>query len=372
MTSGAGQEVRGKRSVSGLLPLATRLVPQASSCAALGIVFFGLLQLDLPIVRYLRTVTSHRAGEQLTIPWMAFTSDAGDWIGEGSHLIAVSLMLLAVGWILSRATLKAAGVETLVAHGLAALLSNALKHLIGRPRPKFVHSGEWQFTPTWASGLDSFPSGHTTATFAVATVLAKRCPSLGVPIIGVALFVGVSRILRGSHFPTDVFGGAVLGVVSGSLASAPWKDWRHSLEAGLRHAAIGTTAVFAVLWSLARPADTSVTGILLMGLGLISLVSGLWLRRRKWRSPSAHESLWEGPASLPCIVYGLACMTTAPIVIAAAGFAGLAYGAHALPAQPAEPAASPFKKAMKETGLIAGLLLALAILFEGRGVMPFQ
>ncbi|NJO83299.1 MAG: phosphatase PAP2 family protein [Blastochloris sp.] len=94
---------------------------------------------------------------------------------------------------------------------LAQQHERGLKHLIGRPRPKFAHSGEWQLTPSWASGLDSFPSGHSAASFAVATVLAKRFPAVGPLCLGIAAFVALSRILRGSHFPTDVFGGAVVG-----------------------------------------------------------------------------------------------------------------------------------------------------------------
>ena len=185
------------------------LVSIASSAVALAIVSYGLFQLDLPIVRYLRTFTSHRAGEQITVPWMAWTSDAGDWIGEGFHLLAISVVLLAIGWSLSKPHFKRSGIETLWAHGMAALLSNGLKHLLGRPRPKFVHSGEWQLSPTWASGLDSFPSGHTTASLPLLRCWPSGFPPFGPLCFIIAAFIGLSRVIRGSHFPTDVFGGAL-------------------------------------------------------------------------------------------------------------------------------------------------------------------
>ena len=70
----------------------------ASSVAALGITFYALLQLDFPIVRYVRVFTTHRAGEQLTVPWMAWTSEAGDWLGDGFRLLVISAVLLAIGW----------------------------------------------------------------------------------------------------------------------------------------------------------------------------------------------------------------------------------------------------------------------------------
>jgi membrane-associated phospholipid phosphatase len=60
----------------------------------------------------------------------------------------------------------------------------------------------------------SFPSGHTTAAFSVATVFARRYRNhRWVPWVayGVAGVIGFSRITLQSHFPADVFLGAALG-----------------------------------------------------------------------------------------------------------------------------------------------------------------
>ncbi len=339
------------------------------SCAALAAVFYGLIQLDLPIVHYVRSVTIHLPWDQLVIPWMAFTSQAGDWIGEGSHLAALSLLLLAVGWWWAKPPLTTAGFQTLVAHGLAALISNGLKHVLGRPRPKFVHSGEWQFAPSWTSGLDSFPSGHTTASFAVATVLARRFPWSAPLCLIVAAFVGLSRVLRGSHFPTDVVGGAVLGIVSGCLASAPWTAWRASLSEGLAYAAIGAAGAFAVLWTLSHHADDGFTGVLLMGLGLVTVASGFWMRRHRWigREPVGRRR--EEQASLLLIAYGLACITTAPLVVASVGLACLAHGVQGRSAS--VPPRTHLSPVLMDSLLVAGVILALSLLVAGRGVLPF-
>jgi undecaprenyl-diphosphatase len=347
-------------------------VPLALSCAAIVLVFIGLLEFDLPVVRYLRLFTTHSAGEALTVPWMAWVSDAGDWVGEGSRLVAVSAVLLIAGWSFSKPTVTSAAVETLLAHGIAALLSNGLKHLLGRPRPKFVHSGEWQFTPSWASGWDSFPSGHTTASFAVAAVLARRFPSLGPFCYGVAIFVGLSRVIRGSHFPTDVFGGAVLGLLSGSLASAPWTDWRASIRDGLRHAAVGAVAAFALLWALARPADGGTAGAAFTGLGAAAVASGLWLRRAKWSAGERLVTAWEDKASRALIGYGLAAMTTAPLVVAAAGLACLALMLGGADDQGPIPPTSHVRSMVGEAVLVGSVGLAVLILVEGRGVLPLS
>jgi undecaprenyl-diphosphatase len=300
---------------------------------------------------------------------MAFTSNAGDWIGEGSHLVAVSAVLLVAGWVFSKRTVRTAGIETLLAHGLAALLVNGLKHLIGRPRPKFVHSGDWQFTPSLVSGLDSFPSGHATASFAVATVMAKRFPTVGPLCLGVAIFVALSRILRGAHFPTDVVGGAVLGVLSGSIASAPLKEWRASLLQGLLQAALGTCALFALLWTLSHQAEEGIAAVLLVGLGVVTTVSGLWLRRTTWISDTGPGFNWRGHAAPVLIAYGLAAMTTSPLVLASVGFACLAaWIAASKESRPERPE----WLLLREGVLLVGVLFALLMLYEGRGVLPFR
>ncbi|NJL17227.1 MAG: phosphatase PAP2 family protein [Nitrospira sp.] len=169
------------------------------SCAALALSFFGWAQFDLPVTKYVRSVTVHLPWDQLTIPWMAVTSNAGDWIGQGWRLALVSILLLAIAWVLEKPTIRVAAVQSLIAHGVAAVLANVLKHLIGRPRPKFVHSGDWQMAISWVSGLDSFPSGHSTASFAVATVLAKRFPLWGPSVPECRSFCGAESMCFADH-----------------------------------------------------------------------------------------------------------------------------------------------------------------------------
>jgi undecaprenyl-diphosphatase len=58
----------------------------------------------------------------------------------------------------------------------------------------------------------SFPSGHTSAAFMVATLLAYFFPALSVFLYGWATLVGCSRVMLGVHFPTDILVGAILGI----------------------------------------------------------------------------------------------------------------------------------------------------------------
>lgn len=342
------------------------------SCAALAISFLGLARFDFPITKYVRSVTVHLPWDQLTIPWMAFTSNVGDWIGQGWRLASLSILLLALAWALEKPVLKVAALQSLIAHGIAAVLANGFKHLIGRPRPKFVHSGDWQMTLSLVSGLDSFPSGHSTASFAVATVLAKRFPIYGPLCIGIAVFVALSRVLRGSHFPTDVVGGAVVGILSGSIAAAPLKAWRTSVQQGCQHAAVGSSMVLAVLWTLSHKMDDGFTGMLFVALGTLAVTSGLWIRRSYWILWERSVGTWQSKTSLYLIAYGLAAMTTSPLVLTAVGFTCLAFWLDSIGQAQGSLEESSSVSIVKESALLGGVALAGLILVDARGVLPFQ
>lgn len=375
--SGEGPEARGQRQAVGVfgchdpfsspMPLAPRLVPLACLCAALACVFWGLRQLDGPTARYLRTITTPEGGGTLTVPWMAFVSHAGNWMGDGRQLLIVSAILLAVGWMLPATRGLVIGVQTLWAHGLATVLVHTVKHFLGRPRPKFSTSGDWSIAPSLASGFDSFPSGHTTATFALAVVLSRRFPLLAALFLGIAAFVALSRVLRGSHFPSDVFGGWVLGTVSGMVAANPWKDWIRSVESALYHAAIGTVWGFSLFWSLAFAVESGPESLFLIGVGASLVVIGVLSRiRGRWSSHLvATTRSAQGPTM--AMALGLSLMTTAPIVMAAVGLLCVAFWLRG-DQVPSGVEGSRWLPLLRECELVAVLLLSLAILLAGRGI----
>jgi undecaprenyl-diphosphatase len=341
-------------------------------CLSLVITFLGFSQFDLSIVRYVRSVTTHLPWNKLTIPWMAFTSNTGDWIGEGTHLVVFSVVLAGAGWLLSRPAIRNAGIQTLLAHGLAALLVNGLKHLIGRPRPKFAHSDNWELAPSWVSGFDSFPSGHSAASFAVATVLAKRFPIVGPLCLGIAAFVMLGRVLRGSHFPTDVLGGAIVGVLSGAIAAAPLKDWRTSLQDGIEHSAVGAVALLALLWTLSRAPEQGIVGMLLIGLGLAAIAAGLWLRRTEWADSERSGSSRQAVKSSLLLCYGIASMTTSLYVVAASGLACIAYWLHEVGSLDEQKQDVGSWRMVREGMVLSGVVVALLIMYGGRAVLPFR
>lgn len=96
--------------------------------------------------------------------------------------------------------------------GAAYLLSTSIKMAIGRVRPAVEDLPHLMATPT---GL-SFPSSHSTSSFAAARAYGALLPAG--PLYGAAVAMATSRLYLGVHYPSDVAAGAVLGTVIGSLA----------------------------------------------------------------------------------------------------------------------------------------------------------
>jgi undecaprenyl-diphosphatase len=93
----------------------------------------------------------------------------------------------------------------------AQLLSYGLRDWIGRRRPPLVYPEPKPLVHVPHSG--SFPSGHSTAAFACATVIAWRAPRFAFPAFLLAGAIAWSRVYVGVHWPLDVLGGSALGVL---------------------------------------------------------------------------------------------------------------------------------------------------------------
>ena len=96
---------------------------------------------------------------------------------------------------------------------ISAGLTQVIKVLVKRPRP-FIRN--INITPVYRPGDYSFPSGHTSSSFATATALSMAYPKWYViaPVYLWAGATGYSRMYLGVHNPSDVGAGAVLGAGS--------------------------------------------------------------------------------------------------------------------------------------------------------------
>ena len=130
-----------------------------------------------------------------------FYSNLGD---DGIIWIAVGLIML-----IPKKTRKC-GIMVLAALLVMLVVNNIiLKNLIARPRPcaTYPELVELVHIPT----SYSFPSGHTVSAMAVAFTTLTQHKKLGIVTLVMAFLMGLSRLYVGVHFPTDVYGGIIVG-----------------------------------------------------------------------------------------------------------------------------------------------------------------
>jgi undecaprenyl-diphosphatase len=112
------------------------------------------------------------------------------------------------------------GRHALLSLVLSHLLVQLVKRTVGRPRPSLCTKGAGFIA---APDRFSFPSGHATASMAVALAYAMAFPVLAVPIIVLAGVVGASRVILGVHYPGDVAAGQAIAVATHLLlARGAW------------------------------------------------------------------------------------------------------------------------------------------------------
>lgn len=139
--------------------------------------------------------------------------------------IVTSVALYAIASATHNEGLADAGKHSTEAIALSAVFTQALKLSVGRGRPNVsADSDAFRFHPLHSHGdYNSFPSGHTTASFAAATVfsleLRRTHPDAAKwaspALYTVATLVGGARMYNNRHWLSDVVAGAVIGSFSG-------------------------------------------------------------------------------------------------------------------------------------------------------------
>ncbi len=183
----------------------------------------GLLTLPGAILadRYLQYILSPDS-----LPWMADLMQWGTWLGYGPIDVGIAVVLGLIGWWQERSGFPRRGVAGGLAIALAGILGQVVKNLACRSRPNATHSGEFLASfPCFRArhAAASFPSGHATTVFALATVPSLWCPRWTGGFLALAALVGWSRIVLGTHFPSDVLGGAILGCAVVLTLSRVWR-----------------------------------------------------------------------------------------------------------------------------------------------------
>lgn len=141
-------------------------------------------------------------------PIVVFVTSLGN---AGLIWIVLSLILLI------RPKTRRCGLAMLTALMLGLLIGNfGVKNIVARPRPFVTYP---EITPLVTPGdVYSFPSGHTLSSFCAATACLYYSRKGGAACAVLAILIGLSRLYVGVHYPSDVLGGALLGIVLGLIS----------------------------------------------------------------------------------------------------------------------------------------------------------
>lgn len=128
--------------------------------------------------------------------------EIGDVAGGGLVQGGVALGTLLVGRLAHSPKLAQLGGDLVGAQIVSGTVTLGVKLAVGRDRPDGTRL--------------SFPSGHTSASFATATVLERHFGwKVGVPAYALATYIGASRLQENKHFASDVLFGAAVGIAAG-------------------------------------------------------------------------------------------------------------------------------------------------------------
>ena len=116
----------------------------------------------------------------------------------------------------------------------STLLYGSMKLIFNRQRPYMGNGVGKFFYGNFSSG--SFPSGHATFAWTLASVVAHEYPKWPVQLLmyGMATTVATTRVTGGQHFPSDVFVGSTLGYLVGRYVAIKDKRSQTQTSHGLK------------------------------------------------------------------------------------------------------------------------------------------
>lgn len=168
-------------------------------------VFIALTLLDKPLAHLFLFDASRDIGRFDWYKFLRVMGYLGTWIAIGSIFILHDLN-------------RHRGAAIIMAPLFAGLLSEGIKLSVARERPvdgTTLQDGWYHFREPFSGFINAenlgFPSSHTAVAFAGCLILASFVPRAKGLLLIFAIGCGVTRLLTGAHFASDVFVGALIG-----------------------------------------------------------------------------------------------------------------------------------------------------------------
>ena len=187
----------------------------------------GVYLLDKPINRFTKNLTANN-------PAVASVSKYVTNFG-GNYELYTLAGFYAYGLVFKTQKEKTTTALATQAYISAGLIQVVTKFVTGEQRPHYVDPVTGKSAPIWhgpmfrfkknskgekpdGTAYSSFPSGHTTAAFAAATVYAleyKNSPFIPILSYSAATLIGLSRLTENKHWASDILVGGMLGYLCG-------------------------------------------------------------------------------------------------------------------------------------------------------------
>ena len=174
-------------------------------------------------------VNSGLNSERLEGTTVDYFFEAGNFLGGTLVQVGGSVGLYGIGKLLSKPGVEQLGRDFVRALVVTQTFTFALKYAVGRERPD-------------GSSNSSFPSGHTSGMFAMATVLERHYGwNAGAPAYAIATYVAGSRLNEAKHYLSDVVFGATLGIVAGRTVTVDLARSRFAVSPSMRAGGFGVS-----------------------------------------------------------------------------------------------------------------------------------
>ena len=142
--------------------------------------------------------------------------------GNGGYELAFLGVYGGAGYLFKAPEMRRTALLSFQAFAAANAAGTLVKYAAGRSRP-YTGRGPRSFSPfSMKADNASFPSGHTTSAFALASVFSARSnkPAVSVAVYSLAAGVAAQRVYGDRHWASDVFAGAALGTAVGRWIAA--------------------------------------------------------------------------------------------------------------------------------------------------------